>query len=93
MPTSRWRPPLPRRTSSDPAARVQVGLGEREPLADAQSGAPQHDDQPAQPAAMDGVAGVAHDGGDFLDRRWVRGVADPLVARRPAGVKVRQRDG
>jgi hypothetical protein len=27
-------------------------------------------------------------GDDFLDRRWVGGVADPLVARRPAGVQV-----
>src|SRR3954454_12713946 len=34
------------------AARIEVGLGERERLADAQPGAPQHDDQPAQPAAM-----------------------------------------
>ena len=93
MPTSRRRPPLPRRTSSDPRRAVQVGLGERERLADAQAGAPQHDDQPAQPAAVDAVAGVAHDGDDLLDRRWVRGVADPLVARRPAGVEVRQRGG
>src|SRR5829696_7526477 len=46
------------------AARVQVGLGERERLADAQTGAPQHDHQAAQPAAVDTVAGVAHDGDD-----------------------------
>jgi hypothetical protein len=31
---------------------------------DAQAGAPEHDDQPAQPAAMDAVAGGAHDGDD-----------------------------
>jgi hypothetical protein len=40
------------------AARVEVGLGERERLADAQPGAPEHDDQRAQPATMDGVGGI-----------------------------------
>jgi hypothetical protein len=73
------------------AARVEVGLGERERLVDAQPGAPEHDDQPAQPPAVHAVAGAAHDCDDLLDRRWVCGVADPLVARRPAGVEVRQR--
>src|SRR5215207_7131929 len=61
------------------AARVKVGLGERERLADAQTGAPQHDHQAAQPAAVDTVAGVAHDGDDLLDCRWVGGVAHSLV--------------
>jgi hypothetical protein len=42
-----------------PAPRIQVGLGERERLVDAQPGAPQHDDQAAQPAAVDAVAGAA----------------------------------
>ena len=55
------------------AARVQVGFGQRERLMDAQAGAPEHDDQPAQPAAMDAVAGGAHDGDDLLDRRWAAG--------------------
>jgi hypothetical protein len=50
------------------AARVEVGLGERERLVDAQAGAPEHDDQAAQPAAVDAVAGTAHDGDDLLDR-------------------------
>src|SRR5919201_1400863 len=76
-----------------PAARVEVGLGERERLVDAQAGAPEHDDQAAQSAAMDAVAGGAHDGHDLLDGRWVCGVADPLVARRPTGVELRQRGG
>ena len=40
---------------------------------DAQPGAPEHDDQAAQPAAVDAVAGVAHDGDDRLDRGWVGG--------------------
>src|SRR5215217_8338519 len=43
--------------------------GERERLVNAQAGAPQHDDQAAQPAAVDAVAGVAHHRDDFLDRR------------------------
>src|SRR5919108_2269455 len=51
---------------------------------DAQAGAPEHDDQPAQPAAVHAVAGGAHDGDDLLDGWWVCGVADSLVARRPA---------
>src|SRR4029453_18066696 len=38
------------------AARVEVGLGERERFADAQTSTPQHDDQAAQPAAVDAVA-------------------------------------
>src|SRR5215207_7012913 len=75
------------------AARVEVGLGERERLADAQAGAPQHDDQAAQPVAVDAVAGAAHDGHDLLDRRRVGRVAHPLVARRPAGVELRQGGG
>ena len=68
------------------ATRVEVGLGERERLADPQAGAPEHDDQAAQAAAVDAVAGAAHHGDDLLDRRWIRGVAHPLVARsgRPA---------
>jgi hypothetical protein len=75
------------------AARVQVGLGERERQVDAQAGAPEHDDQPAQPVAMNGVTGGAHDGDDFPRPSVVCGVADPLVARLPAGVEVRQRGG
>jgi hypothetical protein len=54
MSTWRRRPPLPRRTSSEPRPG-QVGLG-RERLADAQAGAPEHDDQAAQPPAVDAVA-------------------------------------
>src|SRR5215210_1018606 len=50
------------------AAPVEVGLGERERLADPQASAPEHDDQAAQPAAVDALAGLAHDGDDLLDR-------------------------
>src|SRR5215216_1300285 len=76
-----------------PAARILVGLGERERLVDPQAGAPEHDDQAAQAAAVDAVAGAAHHGDDLLDRRWVGGVAHSLVARRAAGVELRQRGG
>ena len=88
MPTSRRRPPLPP-YQQRAAARVKVGLGKCERLVDAQAGSPKHDDQAAQAAAVDAVAGVAHDGDDLLDRGWVGGVAHPFVARRPAGVEFR----
>jgi hypothetical protein len=91
MPTSRRRPPLPRRSKQRRAARVQVGLGERERLTDPQARAPQHDDQAAQPTAVDAVAGAAHHRDDLLDRRWVGGVAHPLVAGWAAGMEFRQR--
>jgi hypothetical protein len=54
-------------------------------------GAPQDDDQPAQPATVDAIAGAVHHGDDLLDRRRVGRVAHPLVARRTAGMEVRQR--
>src|SRR5215208_6052293 len=37
------------------APRIEVGLGERERLTDPQASAPQHNDQPAQPATVDAV--------------------------------------
>ena len=54
---------------------------------DAQPGAPEHDDQPAQPPAVAPVAGGAHDGDDLLDGRRIGRVAHALVARRAAGVE------
>jgi hypothetical protein len=67
------------------AAGVQVGLGERERLVDSEPGAPQHDEQAAQPPAMHAVAGAAHDSHDLLDRRRVGGVAHSLLrGGRPA---------
>jgi hypothetical protein len=39
------------------------------------------------------VASSPHDGDDLLDRWWICGVADPLVARRPASMEVRKRGG
>jgi hypothetical protein len=75
------------------APRIQVGFGERERLVDPQAGAPEYDDQGAQPAPVDAVAGVAHHRDDLLDRRRIGRVADPLVARRAAGVEFRPRGG
>jgi hypothetical protein len=48
-----------------PAPRIEVGLGERERLADPQASAPEHDDQPAQPEAVDAVTSVAHHADDL----------------------------
>jgi hypothetical protein len=52
----------------------------------AQPGAPEHDDHRAQPPAVSVIGGVAHDGDDLVDRRWVGGVAHAFVARWSAGV-------
>jgi len=93
MPTSRRRPALPRRTQQRAATRIQVGLGERERLVDAQPGPPEHDDEAAQAPPVDAVARAAHHRHDLLDRRRIRGIAHPLVARRPAGMELRQRGG
>ena len=48
IPTILRFPPLPARTSTDPGLRVEIGLGERQRLADPQPCAPQHRDQPAR---------------------------------------------
>src|SRR4051794_21014416 len=69
-----------------PATPVQVGLGERERLANAQAGAPEHDDQPAQPPTVGSVARAAHDGHDLFCGGRIGRVALALVARRAAGV-------
>jgi SNARE associated Golgi protein len=61
-------------------------LGQRERLPDPQPGPPQHDDHRAQPEPVAVLAGVAHHGDDLIDRRWVGGVANALVARRAPGV-------
>ena len=69
------------------AALIEIGLGERERLVDAQPGPPQHHDQAAQPAAVRVVAGRAHDRDDLLDLRRIGRVAQTLVARRATGVE------
>ena len=74
------------------AAGVEVGFGERERFVDAQPGAPEHDDQPAQAEAVGRGAGLAHDGDDLLDGRRIGGIAPALVARRSAREEARHRD-
>jgi hypothetical protein len=74
-----------------PAAGVEVSLGERERLVNAQPGSPEHDDQPAQAEAVGRGAGLAHDGDDLLDGGWVGGIPAAFVARRSAGVEARHR--
>jgi hypothetical protein len=64
------------------ALLVEVDLGQRERFLDAQASAPQHDDQTANPSAMDAGPGLAHDRNDLLSRRRIGRVTDPLVARR-----------
>ena len=86
IPTSRRRPPLPWRTRIDPRRVVEVVLGERERLLDAQAGAPEHDDHRSHPPAVTVIGRVAHDRHDLLDRGRVGGVAHALVARRATGV-------
>jgi hypothetical protein len=54
---------------------------------DAQTGAPQPDDQGAQPAPVSVVVGDAHDRDDLLHLRRVGRVAATLAARRPPGVE------
>jgi hypothetical protein len=75
------------------AARVEIGLGERERFADPQPGAPQQDDQAAQALPVDRLAGGAHDGDDLLHGGWVVRVAHSLVTGRATGVEARQRGG
>jgi hypothetical protein len=82
---------LPRRTRIEPRRRSEVGLAQRECFVDAKTGAPQHNDQPAQPPAVHAVAGDAHDRDDLLDGGRVGWVAQPFVARRMTGVKPRHR--
>jgi hypothetical protein len=54
------------------AVAVEVGLVERERLADPQPGAPQNDDHAAQPDAVETVTGSAHNRDDLLHGRRIR---------------------
>src|SRR6266536_3483182 len=79
-----------RRTPARAAAR-EVRLAQRERFVDAKTGSPQHDDQPAEPPAVQTVAGDAHDRDDLLDGGRVGWIAQALVARRMTGVKAGHR--
>jgi hypothetical protein len=70
------------------AVGVEVGLIERERLADPQPGAPQHDDHAAQPDALRTISGSAHHRDDLLHARRIRWIPKPFVARRNAYVKL-----
>ena len=92
MPTSRRRPPLPRRTSNEPR-------WSRSPSVSASASwmrkpARPHDhDQPAQAPAVSSVASGTHNRDDLLHLRRIGGIAQTLVARRMAGVETGQRRG
>jgi hypothetical protein len=57
---------------------------------DAQTGAPEHDDQRAQPLPVAALAGGAHDRDDLLHLRWVGRVPAAFVARRATGMEARR---
>jgi hypothetical protein len=69
------------------AAVIEIGLGKRERLLDAQTSAPQDHDQAAQPAAVRVVTGGAHDGDDLLHLRRIGRKAQILVGWRSTRVE------
>src|SRR3954454_14697485 len=71
-----------------PAAAVEIELVEVQGLLDAQSGAPEDNDQRACPGAVDGVFAAAHDGDDFLRARWIGREVAALLGRRASRVAV-----
>jgi hypothetical protein len=73
------------------AARIEIGLGERERFVDAQPSAPEDHDQAAQLTDVTAVAGRVHDGDGLFDSGRIGGAAQTLVARRATGVKARHR--
>jgi hypothetical protein len=74
------------------ATGIEVGLGERERLVDAQSGAPQAHDQPAQPTPLRVVTGGAPDRDDLLDLgRIGRGARATSAAARSASRRIAER--
>ena len=83
MPTSRRRPPLPRRTSTAPRRESRSLSARGERLADPQPGARQHDDQATQALSVGALTGGAHDGDDLFDAGRVCRIAHPVVARGP----------
>jgi hypothetical protein len=61
---------------------VEIRLAERKRFLDAETGSPEHGDEAARTPGMDSITGGAHDRHDLLDTRWVRRIADALVAWR-----------
>jgi hypothetical protein len=56
---------------------------------DAQAGAPEHDDQSAQPRSVQAVSGVTHHRDDLVDGRRIGRIALALVAGRASSVEQR----
>jgi hypothetical protein len=69
--------------------QIKVALIERERFADAQTGAPEHDNQTTQPDRVAVAAGSVYHGNDLLDGRRVSRIALTLVTRRSAQMKAR----
>jgi hypothetical protein len=63
---------------------IEVVLGQRKRLLDAQPGTPKHHDHRSQPPPVPVLGGVAHHRDDLIDGGRVSRIADALVARRPA---------
>jgi hypothetical protein len=72
-------------------AAIEVGLAQRERFVDAKTGPPEHDDESAQPPAVEAVAGDAHDRDALLNGGRVGWIAQAFVARRVTGVKAGHR--
>jgi hypothetical protein len=86
IPTSRRRPPLPRRTRIEPRRRSRSAS--RSASASSMRRPARHnDDQPAEPPAVPTIAGDAHDRDDLLDGGRVGWIAQAFVARRTTGMK------
>ena len=74
-----------------PAARIDIGLVQRQRLGDPQATAPEHSYQRPDPKTMATLPGLTHDEDDFLGPGRVRRVLHPFVARRAASKIPRQR--
>ena len=72
---------------------LKVVLSQRERRANAQTAAPEHDDQRAQAPPVAVLPGEAHDRDDLLDRRRVGWIELALIARRTPRVIARQGRG
>jgi hypothetical protein len=75
------------------APLIEVGFGECEGFVEPETGSPENHDETAEPSAVRGVAGGAHDGDDLLNLGRVGGVAQALVAWRATRVKLSCRRG
>jgi hypothetical protein len=74
-------------------ATVAIELVEVERFLDAQSGAPEDDDQRTGAGAVLGVLAAAHDGDDLLGARWVGREVAALIRGPAFGLASRARDG